>query len=691
MLGIGEAQFKSNQDLADVQQPGFTLHLDSCQASLGVSRCAVYTHNSLVVKRRADLENEGIATVWLQLGLPSQKGILVMCGYRQWRLPNQPDKGAASVTVPAQRKRWGVILSQWEKALAEDKEVVCALDANIDALTWNFENPLPPNHSNVKLKPLINDLFDRILPQGVSQLVMVPTHAQQGIATKCLDHLYTNQPAKLSDVQAEFTGMSDHKIIKVNRYSKSLKEQPRYVRKRMFKNFNKEEFKKEVSKMPELAAISNCQCANQAAIFLRTGLSRILDICAPIKTIQTKQNYAPHLQEVTKQLMEERNRVQKNAAETGSQDDWRDYRRLRNRCVAAQRMDRKKWEEAKLRSKENSPSKLWKSVKGIIGWNNTGPPTKLFHEGKYVTSPKGLASTLNAFFINKVKRLKSSIPVVEDDPLSKLKESMRNRTCTFAMKPVTKEEVLKIISSLNSSSSTGVDYIDTETIKLVKNEIAGAFQVIINLSIQKSTFPEIYKQSKIIPLKKKPALNDLECSSYRPVNLLPISGKIVEKAIFNQLVEYLESNKLLHPNHHGGRKGHSTTTALIQMYNNWVEAMEEGKLVGVMMIDQSAAFELCDHVILIEKMKLLGIEGTAASWMESYLAGRSQRTLVDGHLSAALPLPPCSVIQGGIGSGLLYLIYTNDLPDIIHGHPVDYKEPSENCPEDRNMVNFVDD
>ena len=256
---------------------------------------------------------------------------------------------------------------------------MCALDANSDALTWNFENPLPPNHSNVKLKPLINDLFDRILPQGVSQLVMVPTHAQQGIATKCLDHLYTNQPAKLSDVQAEFTGMSDHKIIKVNRYSKSLKEQPRYVRKRMFKNFNKEEFKKEVSKMPELAAISNCQCANQAAIFLRTGLSRILDICAPIKTIQTKQNYAPHLQEVTKQLMEERNRVQQNAAETGSQDDWRDYRRLRNRCVAAQRMDRKKWEEAKLRSKENSPSNLWKSVKGIIGWNNTGPPTKLFH------------------------------------------------------------------------------------------------------------------------------------------------------------------------------------------------------------------------------------------------------------------------------------------------------------------------
>ena len=133
-----------------------------------------------------------------------------------------------------------------------------------------------------------------------------------------------------------------------------------------------------------------------------------------------------------------------------------------------------------------------------------------------------------------------------------------------------------------------------------------------NLSIQTSTFQDIYKQSKIIPLKKKPGLNDLEYASYRSVNLLPIPGKVIEKVIFNQLVQYLETNKLLHPNHHGGRKGHSTTTALIQMYNNWVERMEEGKLVGVLMIDQSAAFDLCDHVILVEKMKLLGIRGNSA-------------------------------------------------------------------------------
>ena len=112
-----------------------------------------------------------------------------------------------------------MILTQWEKALEEEREVICAMDANIDALSWFSD-------SNDKLTPLVNDLFERIIPQGISQLVNVPTHAQQGIATKCLDHIYTTNPEKLSEVTAEFTGMSDHKLIKISRYTKRLKQSP---------------------------------------------------------------------------------------------------------------------------------------------------------------------------------------------------------------------------------------------------------------------------------------------------------------------------------------------------------------------------------------------------------------------------------------------------------------------------------
>ena len=150
---------------------------------------------------------------------------------------------------------------------------------------------------------------------------------------------------------------------------------------------------------------------------------------------------------------------------------------------------------------------------------------------------------MNMFFINKVKKLIGSIPALVTDPLARLRESMKNRECTFEMKLVTEEDVHKIITSLNNSSATGVDFIDTKTVKLVKDEIVGALTTIINLSIQQATFPEIYKHTKVIPSKKNQSLCDIECASYRPVNLLPIPGKIVEKAICNQLVEYLETKK----------------------------------------------------------------------------------------------------------------------------------------------------
>ena len=113
--------------------------------------------------------------------------------------------------------------------------------------------------------------------------------------------------------------------------------------------------------------IVESQCASQAAELLTSELSRVLDACAPIRTIQSRNNYAPHLSDRTKKHMEERNEAQRCAAASGSPDEWRNYQRLRNQCVSAQRLDRKEWERSKLSSVDNSPAKMWKSIKGIIG------------------------------------------------------------------------------------------------------------------------------------------------------------------------------------------------------------------------------------------------------------------------------------------------------------------------------------
>ena len=134
-----------------------------------MARVAVYTHKLLRVKRRPDLEDDRVAAVWLECGLPKQKSRLICMGYRQWRLLGQQDDKSASTSE--QMTRWSTFLGQWEKALHKGKEVLVMLDANLDFLTWRNSESLPSNHSSNRLSGLVDALFDRIMPLGVSQLV----------------------------------------------------------------------------------------------------------------------------------------------------------------------------------------------------------------------------------------------------------------------------------------------------------------------------------------------------------------------------------------------------------------------------------------------------------------------------------------------------------------------------------------
>ena len=653
LLGLSEANLKNTHDVTLAQHVDYQLHTCTTMSNpdLGISRVVVYTHKSLIVKRRTDLDDNSISAIWLEVGLPRHKKIIICQAYREWGYLGQGN-GNTSGTIQAQLARWAVFLDKWEMALHEGKEVIVMMDANLDFLKWSESN-LPATDQTARLKPLIEQLFSRIFTLGVSQLVTTATRAWPGQRESGLDHLYSNKPDKLSPVEAEFTGMSDHKIIRVTRFSKSFKRNVRYVRKRSYKNFNPVEFYRAVQEL-SWWDIYTSEDANTAGTLLTNKLSTILDKLAPIKTFQVRNKYAPWLSDRTKILIKQRNEAQKIAADSKNLDDWRLYKNLRNAAKSRMRKERKSWEKEKLDSTHHNPSSLWQNVKGWLNWTNTGPPSQLFHLGRMVTSPAALATTMNTFFLDKVTRLRSNIPRSNTDPLSKLREYMEGRDSTMQFRPVKPKEVLDIIKGLKNSKSTGVDFIDTAVIKLVAIEILPAVTHIVNISLTQSEFPTIWKHAKVIPLLKKD--DPLIPKNYRPVALLPILSKMLEKVVFLQLVEYLDQYKLLSPNHHGSRYSHNTATALIQMYDHWLEGMEDGQLVAVMMIDLSAAFDMVDHQLLLQKLRLFGLEEKVIKWMESYLQGRKQSVFIDGFLSPPLNVE-FGVPQGSILGPLLSSTY----------------------------------
>ena len=203
-MGLSEANVYTTHDQADIQHDGYDLHVASTinNPELNVARVVVYTHQSLKVKRRTDLENDSVSSVWLEVGLPRQKKILMCHAYSEWKYLGQPT--TSSSTLTAQLERWTTLLEQCEKALAEEKEVLVLMDANIDFLKWTKDN-LSANDSTARLRPLIDLLFTKIFPHGVSKLVTGATRTWPGQQDSGLDHVYSNKPGKLSEVNAVFT------------------------------------------------------------------------------------------------------------------------------------------------------------------------------------------------------------------------------------------------------------------------------------------------------------------------------------------------------------------------------------------------------------------------------------------------------------------------------------------------------
>ena len=666
VLGVSEANFRREHSLEDVQIPEYDLVLSKTldNDQLRISRVVCYKHQSMVGKVREDLMDENFSSIWLELGLPRKRKFLVCQLYREWQYLGQEDHSSRS--VQAQLLRWSIFLNQWERALDSGKEVVVLGDFDLDYFELTNMG---------QLQPLTDQLIEQIYPHGVQQLVQGPTHSWPGQANSCIDLIFTNRPEKVGPAQAEIRGSSDHRLIFVRKHSKTVGESTRYVRKRSYKNFDEKAFREAVENISWFDVYS-CNNVDLAVDRFTTKLTEILDSMAPVKTFQVRTKYAAWVSDSTKEMIRERNAAQAKASNTQLKEDWDNYKRLRNNLAVVKKKEKLAWQQHKLQTCEESGDhgKLWKNILGWLSWSSTSSPTQLYQDGVVVTSPAKMAELQNKYYIDKVRSIRQNMPAQKKDPLHLLRQKMQGRIQPFSLDSVSPDQVDKIISKLKNSKASGIDMIDTYILKLVKPNIVPAVCHIVNLSLQTCKLPTKWKIAKVIPLFKGKGCK-LDPKSYRPVAILPILSKVLERSMFMQVMRHMEKNKYFNPNHHAYRAGHSTTTALLQLYDTWLDALEGGDLAGVCMLDMSAAFDIVDTEILLEKLKYYGFDQNSVQWTWSYLTHRSQGVYIDGAMSSLLALE-AGVPQGSILGPLYYTIFTNELPQVIHEHdcPVQQQE-----------------
>ena len=210
-----------------------------------------------------------------------------------------------------------------------------------------------------------------------------------------------------------------------------------------------------------------------------------------------------------------------------------------------------------------------------------------------LSDPAQIVEQFCRYFTNIGPSLANNLPVSQKSYRSFLSGNFVNY---LFFEEISQQEVINLCSSLRSGTATGFDNVPMSLIKETITLISSPLTNIFNLSITAGTVPMELKIALVVPVFK--AGDKTIFSNYRPISVVPSFSEILEKIVYNRLIDYLSKNKILSENQFGFRKHHSTKYALALLYDKISSAMDSNEATVGIFFDPSKAFDTVNHHIL---------------------------------------------------------------------------------------------
>ena len=338
------------------------------------------------------------------------------------------------------------------------------------------------------------------------------------------------------------------------------------------------------------------------------------------------------------------------------------YATYKNQLDRLKRISRQEYYREQIDAYKTDIRKTWSVINGLIGRkNDKSTISDLFSiNDQLETNAAKIANGFCDFFTNVGKECAAKIAPSKKSSQSHLGNKPNNKT--MFMNPTDPEEVQKIIQNLKPKKSTGHDEISTQLLKSLTNVITIPSSIIMNKSLSEGVVPQDMKIAKVVPIYK--SKDHQKFTNYRPISLLPAMSKVMEKIVHKRLYGFLNIHHILYNSQYGFRPKHSTVNAVSEFVHEILSAYDRNETSLATFLDLSKAFDTIDHDTLFMKLSYYGIRGTALTWFKSYFKNRKQYVHYNGQNSDLLDIT-CGVPQGSVLGPLLFIIYTNDLPNAL--------------------------